>query len=198
MVVVFGVGVAVLGVSGSHLGALSSLRFRAVWLIYLALGLQLLVTVTSVVPATPSRIIQLGSYVVLAVFLIANQRLPHMRIVVLGAALNIAAIAANGGVMPARAGALRAAGVGHPNSQAFENSTPVQHARIPWLGDEFDLPQPVPFSNVFSIGDILIVAGGLLLVSGATRDRPNRDTRDPKPALPEPQQIVIGGPLPPE
>jgi lipoprotein signal peptidase len=30
---------------------------------------------------------------------------------------------------------------------------------LPWLGDVFYLPSWVPFSNVFSIGDVLIAVG---------------------------------------
>jgi hypothetical protein len=30
---------------------------------------------------------------------------------------------------------------------------------LPWLGDVFLLPRPIPFANVFSIGDVLIAVG---------------------------------------
>ena len=30
---------------------------------------------------------------------------------------------------------------------------------LPWLGDVFVLPRPIPLANVFSVGDVLIALG---------------------------------------
>jgi hypothetical protein len=75
--------------------------------------------------------------------------------------VNLLAIAANGGVMPARPGALRAAGLADA-SRAFANSAAVADPRLPWLGDWFALPESWPVSNVFSIGDVLLALGVLV------------------------------------
>ena len=60
-------------------------------------------------------------------------------VVAVGGLLNFIAIAANGGVMPARAGALRAAGL-DANSGDFANSDVVHNAHVRFLGDVFAIP----------------------------------------------------------
>ena len=56
--------------------------------------------------------LMVAAYPVGAVFLAANWHLPGMRLVALGAALNLLAISVNGGVMPASPSALAGAGLG--------------------------------------------------------------------------------------
>ena len=110
-----------------------------------------------------------AAYPVGAVFLLANRRVPGMALVALGAALNLLAITANGGVMPASAEALAAAGlpVAEPG---FENSAALADPRLAFLGDVFAIPASWPLSNVFSVGDVCIGAGlawGLHRVCGS-------------------------------
>jgi len=35
---------------------------------------------------------------------------------------------------------------------------------LPWLGDTFAIPSGVPLANVFSVGDIVLVLGVLVLL----------------------------------
>ena len=73
----------------------------------------------------------------------------------------MAAIAANGGVIPASPAALVTAG--RAVSQAgFRNSAPLADPNLAFLGDIFALPPPFPFHNVFSVGDLCIALGGAL------------------------------------
>jgi hypothetical protein len=103
------------------------------------------------------------------VFLAANWRLPGLPLAALGAALNLLAIVANGGVMPASPSALAAAGL--PVDQpGFQNSAALADPRLAFLGDVFAVPASWPLSNVFSVGDLLIGAGlawGLHRVCGS-------------------------------
>jgi hypothetical protein len=81
-----------------------------------------------------------------------------MALVALGAALNLLAITANGGVMPASAEALAAAGL--PAAEpGFESSAALADPRLAFLGDVFAIPASWPLSNVFSVGDVCIGAG---------------------------------------
>ena len=84
------------------------------------------------------------------------------------AALNLLAILANDGVMPASRSALRAAGIA-TKSQGFVNSSAVAHPRLLPLGDVFALPNPWPLHNVFSIGDLCIAAGVVIAVLACQR-----------------------------
>jgi len=163
------VAVSILGVStvpllGGQLRRLADVRFARSWTLAAALGLQLLATsVWPTMPAVGARAAHLASYALAAWFLCANRRHVGLWIVAAGAATNALAIAANGGLMPASAAALRRAGISPPGTR-FANSTPVPHAHLQTLGDVFAIPKGWPLANVFSIGDILIVIGAVVTV----------------------------------
>ena len=144
--------------AGGRLGALVELRLRHIWAIYAALGLAVLGVGVPGLPDGLRSLLLVAAYPVGAVFLLANRRVPGMALVGLGAALNLLAIAANGGVMPASAEALAAAGlpVGAPG---FESSAALADPRLAFLGDVFAVPAAWPLSNVFSVGDVCIGAG---------------------------------------
>ena len=98
--------------------------------------------------------------------LIANLRQPGFWLIIVGALLNFTVIVANGGQMPASPHAWAALnGVAAVPTTDFSNSVlSGPHTAFPYLGDNFVLPRPLPFANVFSIGDVLIGAGGALFI----------------------------------
>ena len=110
--------------------------------------------------------------VLVAVF--ANWRIPGLAIVALGAASNFVAIIANGGYMPAGAGAMAA--LGRAEDTAYSNSALLAHPALEPLPDIFYIPRGIPFSNVFSVGDVLIGLGIAITIIIAMR-RPAPDTR---------------------
>jgi hypothetical protein len=114
--------------------------------------------------------IYLGSTLVVFAAVLRNIRLPGMALVALGSVSNLAAIAANGGSMPASASALTAAGlpvVDHGNSVVVPNPA------LEPLTDIFAIPAGVPFANVFSVGDVLIFVGiGWLIAATMRRAAP--------------------------
>ena len=63
--------------------------------------------------------------------------------------------------MPADPDALAAAGV-HQEAGDFANSTAVAHPHLAFLGDVFAVPASWPVSNVFSVGDVVLVVAALL------------------------------------
>lgn len=155
---------------GGRLGAIGELRLRATGVIGAAVAIQ--VVIISVVPhGAPAlhHAIHLSTYALAAAFAWLNRRVPGLALAAVGGAANLAAIAANGGVMPARAGALRIAGMEEAKG-GFQNSVAVRDAHLAWLGDVFALPASWPIHNVFSIGDVLLVLGvlgGLHVVCGS-------------------------------
>ena len=167
---------------GGSLSALGDLRFRHVWLVIAAIGLQVLII--SVIPdkLTWSHVpIHLMSYVAAIAFIALNRRISGVVVIGAGGLMNLTAIALNGGVMPAREAALRSAGIVHDAGQ-FANSTTVADARVAFLGDIFSIPEGVPIlNNVFSLGDILIGIGVLMLVYGVCL-KERRRRRIPSPA----------------
>jgi hypothetical protein len=169
MVLVLLVALALMTVplAGGHLSGLLDVTLRGLPVLVGALGIQVLVI--SVVPdASPDLItaLHLVTYVAALGFVAMNLRLRGMWVVGLGGLLNFVAIAANGGVMPAKASALRSAGR-RVSSSAFENSTAVRGARLSFLGDVFAMPGSWPLANVFSIGDVLIAAGVAIVMHQA-------------------------------
>jgi Family of unknown function (DUF5317) len=101
--------------------------------------------------------IYVTSTAVVLVAVVANATIPGMALVAVGAASNLAAIVANGGYMPAARSALIALGRTDPTT--YSNSTTLAHPALEPLTDIFAMPTWLPFANVFSVGDILIVAG---------------------------------------
>ena len=153
--------------------ALSALRFRLPWLLAAALLLQVLVITVFPGPKTTLRLVAyLGSYALAVLFLFLNRAIAGFWLIATGALLNLLAIGANAGVMPATPGALSMAGVSPPGN-VFANSAYVANARLWFLGDVFAIPATWPLANVFSVGDVLIAVGAAWAILASTR--PGRD-----------------------
>lgn len=153
---------------GGDLSTLSRLRLRQAWLVAAALAVQIIIiSVLANPPPALSRTLHIATYLTVAVFLILNRRIPYLWLVAVGGAANLVVIAANNGVMPASAAALRTAG--RTISTGFNNSTTVNHPHLSYLGDIFATPKQLPLANVFSLGDIIILTGLTLLVATVSR-----------------------------
>ena len=162
--------------TGGDLRRLGTLPLRQVWAIWLTVVVQTaLLWVPDGFPEHLAEAIHIASYGAAAWFAWANRRLPGIPLMAFGGALNLAAIAANGGVMPASPSAWRRAGFDPPDPDGFSNSTVVDDARLGVLGDVFAVPEGWPFANVFSVGDVVIVAGIAWLAHAWCRRDPSAD-----------------------
>ena len=152
-----------------RLDNLAAFRFRWGWLAVLGL----LVQVVLFTPAGDRLAGGFGPalYVLstLAVFVavLRNIRLAGMAIVALGALANLAAITANGGFMPTTATALAAAGLDGPGEST--NSVVLANPALQPLTDIFAIPATWPLANVFSVGDVLIGLGIVVVLAAAMR-----------------------------
>jgi hypothetical protein len=158
LAVVFALCLASVPLTRGRLSRLGDVQFRATWLIGAAIVLQILII--SVVPGGDGalhQVVHLSTYALAGAFVVANRRIPGLLIAAAGGAMNFAAIAANGGVMPAEPRALELAGI-EQDPTTFENSTALAHAKLQFLGDIF----AVPGYNVFSVGDLVLIAGVLV------------------------------------
>jgi hypothetical protein len=161
--------IASVPLAGGRLSRLADIRLRAVWAVLLAAAIQVGVTQ---IPGGSHALhagLHVFSYVLDAYFVFANRRLRGVPVVALGAALNLLAIIANGGVMPASASALRIAGVAE--RAGFDNSAAIAHAHLALLGDVIPVPGPWPIGNVLSVGDLIICAGALIVLHHACASR---------------------------
>jgi len=158
--------------AGGSVGRLADLRIRLAPLAIAGMFFQLLIFSPPVagllgtdVPVGPG--LYVGSTLVVLAALIANLGRPGFGIILVGATLNLLAIVANGGFMPAAPEAWAALhGTNGLPEGVLTNSTLASAAtRLAVLGDVFSLPRPLPFANVFSIGDVLIAVGGAWFIA---------------------------------
>ena len=82
--------------------------------------------------------------------------------------LNLTAIAANGGVMPASARHSRPP-AGTPPRGTSPTAPSWPHPRLGFLGDVFATPPWLPVHSVFSVGDVVIVVGVALFLGETCR-----------------------------
>ena len=166
---------------GGNLRLLADLRVRGGSLLVGAILLRLLAI--SPLPALESFLnLQLGplpagsviylSSLLLTLFVIVlNFRLPGLWLVGLGWGMNTLAIGANGGSMPVQEGALRSSGLlpaiaGTGGYSMFMIATPA--TPLWFLGDLLVIPLVFTEPVIISLGDLLLVAGIILLVYRAT------------------------------
>ncbi len=144
--------------TGGTVRRLADLTVARPWLAWASILLQTaLVSGPWDVSRSVGQVAHLASYALAAGFVFSNRRLPGVAVICVGGALNLAAIVANGGVMPASAAAMRAAGL--TTEPGFTNTGHIDHAKLAWLGDVFAIPSGWPLANVFSVGDIIAVIG---------------------------------------
>ncbi|CAA9461227.1 MAG: hypothetical protein AVDCRST_MAG38-76 [uncultured Solirubrobacteraceae bacterium] len=161
LLVFFGLfAVLTVPMAGGNLWRLADVRLRGQWLVGVALAAQILFI--SILPGRLEGIhapAHLLTYALAAGFVWLNRAIPGVWLMGVGGAANFAAIAANGGVMPASTSALADAGLVLDKGEAFANSAALEDARLPMLGDIFAIPASWPLSNVFSVGDLVIGVG---------------------------------------
>jgi len=150
---------------GGRLDRLADLRFHWAWLAIVGLIVQVLLfspLFEDVIGDLGPPIYVLSTAAVL-VAVLRNWRLPGLAIVAIGAASNLLAIVANGGVMPASPEAI--ASLGWDPEAGFSNSVVMADPALWPLTDIFALPSWLPAANVFSIGDVLIGVGVAVVIA---------------------------------
>jgi hypothetical protein len=157
---------------GGRLDRLSELHFRWAGVAIAGLLVQVVLFAEAVGGALGpdlGAVIYVASAAAVLVAVVLNARLPGIPILAIGATLNLAAILANGGVMPTTNDALRAAGLA--DQPGFSNSAVLADPALAPLTDIYALPAWFPLANVFSIGDVLIGLGVAVLLALGMRER---------------------------
>ena len=155
---------------GGRFERLGQLAFRWPWLAIGGLAVQVLLFAPALadrVPADAGAVVYVLSTAAVLTAVVRNLRIPGMVLVALGALSNLVAVVANSGVMPTTAAALTAAGLGP--ADGFSNSAVLADPRLAPLTDIFAIPAAFPLANVFSVGDVLIALGIVLVVALAMR-----------------------------
>lgn len=158
---------ALVPVGGGRLRALSSLRFQAPWLLWLALATQVVLIAFPGQESWWRTAANVATFPLGLAFVWWNRRIPGLWLVGVGALLNLLPILANGGVMPASAHALALAGI-PAHLGVYANSAVLAEPRLLFLGDVIAIPESVPLANVLSVGDVLIALGAAYTVHRVT------------------------------
>ncbi|MCU1398144.1 MAG: diguanylate cyclase/phosphodiesterase & domain with sensor(s) [Acidimicrobiales bacterium] len=193
MIIVVAVIVAVdiMRMTGADLRRLIDVPIKHLWMVWLALAIQVVVLwlLADHVTGWVGDVGHMLTCALAGAFAYVNRRVPGILIMCAGEGLNLIATAANGGRMPASAGAWRT--VGGATTTNFTDSGPVANPRLPVLGDIFAVPKGWPLADVFSIGDVMLVLGLMWLLyrscrpplGGRTRSYAPREGSRSTPAL---------------
>ena len=157
-----GIGLLVGRAAGGRISALADIHVRWWGLAVGGLVFQVLLfgpLAARVGDAGPALYVASSSLVFIA--MLRNLGLPGFPILAVGAALNMLVVVANGGYMPSSPHAWELLnGVAAIPATDFSNSILIgPGTTLPFLADVYVLPRPVPFANVFSVGDVLIGIG---------------------------------------
>jgi hypothetical protein len=173
-------GVAAL-LRGGSLRTLAETQFGWLWLLFAGLAVQLTAQIWSPdwLGGAGGTAVILVSNLLVGAFLALNVRIPGVALILVGLALNVVVIAANG-AMPVSAAAARNAGVEPPGRGVgdVEHELLTDDTVVPWLGDVLSFPG---LPGVFSVGDVVLALGlGHLIYRRATWNRrPRRAAREP-------------------
>lgn len=180
MILIVGILVAVITVpaaKGSFRGV-DRLQLRAGWLMAITMVAQVIMFAFD--DGWVPRSIHVGSFLIAASFVALNRSIRGIGWVATGGALNLAAVIANRGVMPASSWAWSASDAPSIPLHEFSNARPVPGANLLALGDIVPFPPLLPGSAPFSVGDVLLIIGFGIIVHHAcgarwTLRRPHRD-----------------------
>jgi len=154
---------------------LASIPLRYVWLILLAVVLQIPLLRSPTGPLQIFRIQQalfLASFLLLLLFVWLNRHLFSVMVIGTGILLNLIVILSNGGYMPISPQTLTRI---NPDSQLeeWEVNTHYEYSKdailepdntqLKLFSDIFIIPVPIPVRAAFSIGDLIIAIGIVLL-----------------------------------
>ena len=149
------VGLAAAALRGADWGRLAEARWRLWPLVLAGLAIQLLLygrVEGRTLPDLPyAAALYLLSHVLVLASFAANWRVRGVPLLIVGALLNLAAIAANGGQMPS-------------TNRGMTDATPLW-----FLADWLELPL-LP-RRLFSIGDLFLAVGAAVTVYGMARRR---------------------------
>ncbi len=153
---------------------LVSLDLRVPWILFMALGIEVLGGVLQkqgVIPVAGTTLwLHLSVYLFLLAFILANWHFEGVRVLALGTLLNFLVIIFNAGFMPVEVEVPLAMGFEEAKEalsqgMVFGHKVMAADDLLKSLGDIVHIPPPYPFPKTISFGDLLIGIGtGMLIV----------------------------------
>ena len=178
LAVVLGLIASLIRHRGRTASQIASIHLRSAWLALVALALQIPLLRAPVGPAEQVRaqqVLFLLSHLVLLAFVWRNRRLAGIQIVGLGVICNLLVILVNGGFMPISPDTLVRINPGTtadqwPAGYHYGHSKDIivlpENTGLWGLSDILVLPPPFPWPAAFSLGDLLIATGIVVLLQG--------------------------------
>ena len=135
-----------------------------------------------------------GSHLALVLVALLNNRLPGARVLLVGLAMNLACMLANGGLMPVAPETLAMAGrveewkigagaTGTRVQGSKDVILPTDQTRLALLSDRYWSGLPGRLSILFSLGDVLLALGiSTFVFATMTKDSPHAQRDGPAPA----------------
>jgi Family of unknown function (DUF5317) len=164
---------------GGALERIAAISLRWAWLVLLALALQWPLLRAPAGPREQSSLQQmlfLVSHLLLLAFVGLNWQSTAVRIVGLGVLCNLIVIVANGGLMPITPETLVQINQGSSLAQwlagaHYGYSKDIillrQDTALWLLSDILVMPPPFPWPTAFSLGDLIIAGGLIILLQGS-------------------------------
>lgn len=164
VVIVLIAAIAVGYARGGRLHRVADAELGWAWLLFAGVALQVAVDIASgrgLLADAPGTVLLVTSHAMVIGWIVLNRFRPGMVLIFLGLALNAVVIVANGG-MPVDPTAIDAAGL--PAVDALHGKHTLMHdgTRFTFLADIIPVP---PLRTVISVGDIVLAAGLIPLVS---------------------------------
>jgi hypothetical protein len=181
LAVVVGLLTSFLRHRGQTTGQLADIPLRSAWMALLAVALQVPLLRAPFGPLEEvalQQVLFLFSHLVLLAFVWQNRHLVGIWIVGLGVLCNLMVIVTNGGFMPVMPETLAAINPGSgldqwPTGFHYGYSKDIillREETVLWvLSDMLVLPPPFPWPTAFSLGDLLIAAGIVVLLQGPVK-----------------------------
>ncbi len=184
--------------SGGRFWRLADAHIKHVWLIFIPIGFYIVSWVAAGVFSATRLGWLFGTMAVveklaLVAVALANRRLPGVKLILVGIVLNLIALLANKGLMPADPNALDAAfGAGY--AEAAKSATHVRSAimdtstNLGFLCDIIAARRPFVFAPaVYSIGDLVMSVGIFVAIIALMRS-PSESEKQEKDAYARPRQ----------
>lgn len=178
LAVVLGLIASLIRHRGQTASQIASIPLRSAWLALVALALQIPLLRAPFGPAEQVRIQQvlfLLSHLLLIAFVWRNRRLAGIQIVGLGVICNLLVVLVNGGFMPISPDTLVRINPGSTLDQwtagfHYGGSKDIialhENTNLWLLSDILVLPPPFPWPTAFSLGDLFIAIGIVVLLQG--------------------------------
>lgn len=142
-------------------------------------------------PDLLAPVILVWSQLVLLGFVLLNSRRPGMPFLGLGLAMNLVVILANGGMMPltpqtaSRLSSITEWAAGARFGPGKSVVTSTHTTTFGMLSDRIMLPDWFPYQAAYSLGDIFIVVGALVLLWAITHGKPVQRGRQEQMQTPQ-------------